>query len=910
MRTRPRYAASLDKLNSSPWELHPRELSAYFGQTVFSSDSFIFQLRKLADDFAKSYDWERVYSLLKDVSNSRRDPASTVPRVSRDRTWVPYDIAQVRRMLENEAMADSGVTAESEAVAPTAVSNGQVDAQDQVSSFIQHEQDLQDDDGTRGQHASEPKNTNDLDDSSFDDFDLDDWIHEDAINEDTIRGYAIGDDLHGRSIHNAEHDKRHWIPPGDRLVIEDSVTRRKRKQGGRKDSSKRARLDLALENVEEDLSSQDGEAMNEEGVEQDMDTNQLHARSDRDSPHHDANQTLAGADTDTLGESIEAGRGGSAHADLPDRMSDIEGNPLERYTNRNYFLGDSSSSVFQLSDGQPHQSLANIGLRTPLSKTQALPNRDDQTPAGTGKIEQTGKARHTGVPSVVTEPSTARQRRKEQARFDGVTDGIVSLTPGRNATTSRHASCATFNSPRSPSPGPGSQFRLRGEVPSVYSTPDEILNGAVFASAARRQEIHEPISQTPSHRMRQPGFGSSSSHRRPRNDRSLSPFADLGSRPVDSVPLVDRGRHIATDAATANGSTETQQHVLDQLAPLAYLDNTTMERILPFWLLPKSHHLKISTPPSWASFCLPRNWRIDAGDSRDIFVDLFRPTRRHWTLLRIEVDKAHVSVYDPLPTADPGLKEAAKAIVAAMGIDFQENKWSFEHEICPEQSDTQDCGVLVLLYAMHVATDNPLPSVAILDGSLWRMLFILLVRKSPLTTSEKTSFLTSTTAAPVAVEDLSSCQRLVRLHEKALAMVEILESKQASLDHAKRLLTAISRVFESFVNATVATTSHLARNQQFLEDLLARDCSEDRNLVEALEKANIRIEAELHNSRVYETRVSDLAFLLQQVDVLALECIEIQTASANEATVLVSTMKFEQAILFDRLQQYGVTDSL
>jgi hypothetical protein len=116
---------------------------------------------------------------------------------------------------------------------------------------------------------------------------------------------------------------------------------------------------------------------------------------------------------------------------------------------------------------------------------------------------------------------------------------------------------------------------------------------------------------------------------------------------------------------------------------------------------------------------------------------------------------------------------------------------------------------------MHVATDNPLPSVAILDGSLWRMLFILLVRKSPLTTSEKTSFLASTTATLVAVEDLSSYQRLVRLHEKALAMVEILESKRASLDHAKRLLTGISRVFESFVNATVATTSHLARNQQF-----------------------------------------------------------------------------------------------
>ncbi|THV63822.1 hypothetical protein D6D27_10570, partial [Aureobasidium pullulans] len=300
--------------------------------------------------------------------------------------------------------------------------NGQVDVQDQVSSFIYHGQELQDADGTRGQHASEP-------------------------------------------------------------IVEGSATRRKRKQGGLEDSRKRARLHADLEDVDEDLSSQDGEVMSEKGPEQDMDTDQLHARSDRDSPHDDAHPSLAGADTETSDESIEACRGGSAHADLPDRMSecDTEGDDLEPF------------------------SPANIGVMTPLSKTQALPNRDDQTPAGTGKIEQTGKARYTGVPSVITEPFTARQRRKEQARFDGVTDGIVSQTPGRNATTSRHASCATFNSPRSPTPGPGSQFRLRGEVPSVYSTPDEILNGAVFASAARRQEIHEPISQTPSHRMRQPG---------------------------------------------------------------------------------------------------------------------------------------------------------------------------------------------------------------------------------------------------------------------------------------------------------------------------------------------------------------------------------------------------------------------
>ena len=150
-----------------------------------------------------------MYSLLEDARDSRRN--SAIARVSHHHLWRPHDIAQVRGTLENEAVVDSGVTTEGEAVAPTAVSNGQVDVQDQVSSFIYHGQELQDADGTRGQHASEP-------------------------------------------------------------IVEGSATRRKRKQGGLEDSRKRARLHADLEDVDEDLSSQDGEVMSEKGPEQDMDT--------------------------------------------------------------------------------------------------------------------------------------------------------------------------------------------------------------------------------------------------------------------------------------------------------------------------------------------------------------------------------------------------------------------------------------------------------------------------------------------------------------------------------------------------------------------------------------------------------------------------------------------------------------
>lgn len=53
---RPRYAASLDRLSSSPWKLYPANLVAYFGQSVFTSDAFIAALGKLAETFARSHD--------------------------------------------------------------------------------------------------------------------------------------------------------------------------------------------------------------------------------------------------------------------------------------------------------------------------------------------------------------------------------------------------------------------------------------------------------------------------------------------------------------------------------------------------------------------------------------------------------------------------------------------------------------------------------------------------------------------------------------------------------------------------------------------------------------------------------------------------------------------------------------
>jgi hypothetical protein len=693
-----------------------------------------------------------VFSLLRSASGSRRSPSSVIARVARDREWAPFDITTVRKILDNEA------TTNNEIAAPNA------EPDHQVKPFAQRIRELQHTDGTAGQCSLGL--TADTDPH---DFNLDDYIHKDAFHED-----ANPDDQHDEIVHNTEHDQHYSGPPDDQPVVIHSVTRRKRKQGGRdmsyklRTTDKRARIGSGPKRAEEELSSREEEAGHHQ-ERHDVHTDEADGQSDGGSSYYDADQRIAGADTDSSVESIEQGRNSDAHAALDDHPSDTGWSPADDAQKQLHDVEDSPS--FQLAYNEAQQFSLNPGPITPRSKTPPLQGLDLQTPPRTETSEQDDKTRRVQTP------------------------------------------------------------------PSANSKQHSTSTSA------------------------------------------------------------------AADAGAINVSATTQRHILDQLAPLQLLGDTTMETILPFWLLPKSDHLALRTPPTWLSFRLPRHWRTTVSNTRDIFVNLFRPTRSHWILMRIEVDKACVSVFDPLRAPDPDLEVAAKAIVAAMDHDWQEGKWSFDPVQCPQQDNGYDCGVFVILYVIHLAANIPLSSVAILDGGLWRTFFALLVRRSPLTAREKASLLTIDTAAPAASKDLSACEKLVLQHEQVSAKIKILQSKQNSFDHAKRLLTSLSQLFGSLVTDTTAPTSHLADNQQFLDSVLARNCPDDRALIEILEEGNMRIEAELHSSRVHTAKVSDLAFLLEQVEVLSVACTELQTRSGGEATRLVYAMRFEQAVLSARLEE-------
>jgi hypothetical protein len=277
--------------------------------------------------------------------------------------------------------------------------------------------------------------------------------------------------------------------------------------------------------------------------------------------------------------------------------------------------------------------------------------------------------------------------------------------------------------------------------------------------------------------------------------------------------------------------------------------------------------------------------------------------------LHIEVDRACVSAFDPLRGPDPDLEVAVKAIVSAMDHDWQKRRWSLDLVQCPQQQNESDCGVFVILYVIYLVVGMPLASVATFDGGLWRMLFVLLVRKSPLTSTELASVLAvGGAASPVASE--SSSKQLIQQYEQASLEVERLQAKLASLDHAKSLLTRFQGLCRSLITPETAPTSHLARNQEFLDNVLARGCSDDKIMIEAIEESNKRIQVKLDNSRLHSAKMSDLNILLDQLGALTAECTRICSEIANKAADLMSSIQLEQATLSAWLKKIGETNAL
>ncbi len=95
----------------------------------------------------------------------------------------------------------------------------------------------------------------------------------------------------------------------------------------------------------------------------------------------------------------------------------------------------------------------------------------------------------------------------------------------------------------------------------------------------------------------------------------------------------------------------------------------------------------------------------------------------HWTLAVVDMVKGEIKFYDGLTDARRA-SAAQKATVAfcqwlsSYIPRLQHIKWGFKNQSCPQQQNSHDCGVVVLVVALHLLAQCGLP--ASIDGSVWR----------------------------------------------------------------------------------------------------------------------------------------------------------------------------------------------
>ncbi|KAK7509159.1 uncharacterized protein IWZ02DRAFT_161955 [Phyllosticta citriasiana] len=104
-----------------------------------------------------------------------------------------------------------------------------------------------------------------------------------------------------------------------------------------------------------------------------------------------------------------------------------------------------------------------------------------------------------------------------------------------------------------------------------------------------------------------------------------------------------------------------------------------------------------------------------------VLAPLHLAQRKHWVVLSLDLELCHASLFDSV--SDDGTRKdvevVAKAIVRALGLDWDEGKWKYQRNPkAPQQTNDYDCGIYVIITCLYLIARTDLP--ADIDGACWR----------------------------------------------------------------------------------------------------------------------------------------------------------------------------------------------
>ncbi|KAI4133671.1 MAG: hypothetical protein LQ341_006142 [Variospora aurantia] len=263
---------------------------------------------------------------------------------------------------------------------------------------------------------------------------------------------------------------------------------------------------------------------------------------------------------------------------------------------------------------------------------------------------------------------------------------------------------------------------------------------------------------------------------------------------------------------------------LNSLRPRKWLSATAIELVLSMcsvYGIRVFHGLSLSQPSP----------PVRHGKSRVILLPIYHAS--HWILAKVDIKSRVITVYDFLSDALVTLAKQALLHFAA-ALDHQRSDWSFVAIHSPAQEKGYDCGVLLLITALHLLVPLPLPSSYHCD--VWRRIFATMLGGS----SEEATY----RALEEAVEyqgnnthSISSFGSLVRVRTRQVAdsisqLEETAQALQTKLDtistriiaqeSAAGVLRGLSKRITAFLDSLAQDRDVVERDIALLEDTMSR----------------------------------------------------------------------------------------
>ncbi len=185
--------------------------------------------------------------------------------------------------------------------------------------------------------------------------------------------------------------------------------------------------------------------------------------------------------------------------------------------------------------------------------------------------------------------------------------------------------------------------------------------------------------------------------------------------------LVTSSRIITRDAHSNLPDTN-RIGALESLSPKTWVSATALELILNCI---KPEHCRVLSSgfvPQEANKLLEKNL-LRLKDETKLWLPLHH--RNHWTLTVVDFYKTTITVYDSSPTSnyEQEIDNVMQALTSYLKQHekLQEFMWKTGQQRQHQQSNSYDCGIFVLIFALSDATGLPIPSQ--IHGPQWRQIF-------------------------------------------------------------------------------------------------------------------------------------------------------------------------------------------